>query len=129
MSAYKPVGYSSVSPYLIVHNVEAVIDFLVETLNAERLRIFHREDGSIMHAEAGIDDSVVMIGGALPEWPTTPCHIHIYVSDVDAVYSRALKSGGEVVQSPTVKAGETDKRGGVRGPSGNTWWFATDTGA
>lgn len=43
----------------------------------------------------------------------------------DRVHARALESGAESVQAPTHREGDPDRRGGVKGPGGNTWWFGT----
>jgi uncharacterized glyoxalase superfamily protein PhnB len=53
------------------------------------------------------------------------CHLHVYVEDVDATYRKALAAGGVPVQEPTQREGDPDRRGGVKDPAGNTWWFAT----
>jgi uncharacterized glyoxalase superfamily protein PhnB len=53
-----------------------------------------------------------------------PAHVHLYVQDVDAAYSRALAAGAIAVQEPVQKEDE-DKRGGVKDPGGTTWWIAT----
>ena len=66
---YKPQGYSSVSVYVIADGAQRVINFLTETLDAKPLRRFDLPDGSIMHAEIQIDDTVIMIadsGSAFP---------------------------------------------------------------
>ena len=54
-----------------------------------------------------------------------PSWIHVYVTDVDATYKRALSAEGTAVQEPTHREGDPDRRGGVRDPGGNTWWIAT----
>ncbi len=122
---WKPEGYTSVSPYLITPKPQEVIDFLKATLGATPLRRFDTPDGSIMHAEVDIDGTVVMMGEAGEDWPAVPCHLHVYVADVDAAYARAVENGGESVQAPTQGEGDSDRRGGVLDPGGNTWWFAT----
>lgn len=122
---YKPEGYSSVSPYLVVKNAGRVIEFLKATFEATELRRFDNADGSIMHAEVRIADTVIMIADGGGEWPPFDSWLHVYVSDADAVYRRALRAGGVAVQEPQIKAGDFDKRGGVKDPSGNTWWIAT----
>jgi PhnB protein len=123
--AWKPSSYTSVAPYLITEKAGLVIDFLREALGAEPLRRFDMPDGSIMHAEARIDDTVVMVGQAGGDWPAVRSHVHVYVRDVDASYARALQAGGVSVQAPSGRAGDPDRRGGVRDPGGNTWWLAT----
>lgn len=77
-----------------------------------------------MHAEVRIDDSVVMLADAAEGWSPIPAHVHVYVRDVDATYKRALAAGATSVQAP-VKKDDADKRGGVQGASGTTWWIAT----
>jgi len=124
---FKPDGHTSLSPYLIVADAQEVIDFLVATFDATPLARHEREDGSIQHAEVRLDDSVVMLGEATEDWPPVPCHLHVYVPDVDATYARALQAGAEPVQEP-VKGADPDRRGGVKGSGGNTWWMATRTG-
>ena len=121
---WKPSGYNSLSPYLVTKNAQEVIDFLCATLDATPLRRQEAEDGSVRHAEVRIDDTVVMIGEAPQGWDAVPCHLHIYVPDVDATYALALQNGGESVQEP-VQKGDPDRRSGVKGPGGNTWWFST----
>lgn len=122
---WKPDGYSTVSPYLIVNDAPEVIRFLQVAFGATRLRHYDMPDGSIMHAEVRIDDTVVMLGEAGEAWPAIPAHIHVYVDDVDAVYRRAVEAGGEPVQEPARRGDDPDRRGGVKDPGGNTWWIAT----
>lgn len=122
---WKPAGYTSVSPYLITAKAQAVIDFAVATLAATPLRRFEMPDGSIMHAELDVDGTVVMLGEAGGEWPPVPCHLHVYVPDVDVAYALALKNGATSVSEPAQRDGDPDRRGGVLDPGGNTWWFSS----
>ncbi len=124
-SSFKPDGYSTVSPYLIAPGAQRVIDFLKRTFGARERRRYDMPDGSIMHAEVQIGDTVIMLGDAGSNWPAVPAHLHVYVEDVDSVYERALKAGGVSVQAPQRKGEDPDRRGGVKDPAGNTWWIAT----
>jgi len=124
-TSWKPNGYSSVSPYLVVPDADAVIEFLVATLGAHPLRRYENPDGSVLHAEVRIDDTVVMMGQSGDGWEPRPCHVHLYVPDVDEAFARALANGGEPVAEPTHETGDPDRRGGVKGPGGTTWWFST----
>ena len=123
--AYKPDGYSSVSVYLVAKDAQKLIDFLKATFGATETRRFDQPDGSIMHAEVKIEDSIIMISDSGEGYPPFPVWIHVYVANVDSVYQKALAAGGESVQVPVHKEGDPDKRGGVKGPSGNTWWIST----
>jgi len=118
--SWKPEGYSSVSPYLIVADAEATLAFAQAVFNAERLRLHRRDDGGIKHAEFRIDDTVVMVG----EMPGgTAAHIHVYVPDADAAFALALATGGNTVQEMT-HAGDGDYRGGVADANGTVWWIS-----
>lgn len=124
-TTWKPDGYGSVSTYVVTAGAARVIGFLKEAFGAIELRRFDMPDGTIMHAEVRIDDSVVMIADGGGEWPPIPSWIHVYVSDVNTTYARALEAGGISVQVPVQREGDLDKRGGVKDPGGNTWWIAT----
>ncbi|QGY81752.1 VOC family protein [Sphingorhabdus lacus] len=125
MSAWKPEGYSSVSPYLMCADPEGLIAFLVAVFGAGQVRRFDRPDGSLMHAEMRIDDSIVMVGGGATQHLSSEVHIHLYVPDAAAVYDRALAQGAEAVQPPIRKSADDDLRGGFKDPAGNIWWVAT----
>lgn len=124
---YKPAGYTSVAPYLMVDDARRVIEFLKATFDAEELRRSDDPDGRVMHAEVRIGDTVIMMSDGNAEYPPFPVWLHVYVPDVDATWRRALAAGGEPVQEP-VRKDDPDRRGGVRDPSGNTWWIATQEG-
>ncbi len=121
---WKPTDYTSVAPYLVTQSAQAIIDFLRATVDATQLRRVEKSNGSIMHAEVRIDDTVVMMGEPPHGTPSVPCHLHVYVPDVDHTYQVAIANGAESVQAPTRKD-DPDKRCGVRDPGGNTWWFST----
>jgi PhnB protein len=121
---HKPIGYTSVSPYLIVNGAAATIEFLVKALGAVELRRYPDPDGRLMHAEVRIDDTVVMLADSAEGWPAVSSYVHVYVPDVDATYRRALEAGASSVQEP-VKKDDDDKRGGVKDAGGTTWWIST----
>lgn len=125
MPAYKPAHYNAVSPYLIVRDAAATIEFLKSAFDAVELERIGFSDGKIRHAEVRIDDSVVMLADSpSPAWAAVEAHVHIYVPDVDAVYQRAVAAGAIAIQEP-IKKTDADKRGGVKDAGGTTWWIAT----
>jgi uncharacterized glyoxalase superfamily protein PhnB len=126
-TTYKPAGYTSVSPYLIVNGARATITFLEDVFGATLLRQFPSPEGTLMHAEVRIDDTVLMLADSAASWPPVPSHVHVYVTDVDATYRRALDAGATSAQEPVQKQDE-DKRGGVKDAGGTTWWIATRVG-
>lgn len=124
-TTWKPNGYSTVSPYLIAEGAQQVVDFLKKGFGATELRRYDMPDGSIMHAEVMLDDSVIMIGDAGGEWLPIQAAVHVYVEDVDRTYRSALAAGGVSVEEPRQRDGDPDRRAGVRDPGGNIWWIAT----
>lgn len=122
--AWKPEGYTSAAPYLVVDGAQRTIDFLIAVFDAEPLRMHPVGEGRLGHAEVRLDDTVVMLGDAADGWPAIASHVHVYVADVDATWSRALAAGAMPVQAPEEK-GDGDRRGGFRDAGGTTWWIST----
>ena len=119
---YKPDGYNAVSPYLLVKDVRAMLDFLVHAFGATELRRQADAEGGIRHAEVRIGDSVVMMGyrpGA-----ELIASVHVYVEDVDRVYARALDRGATSLSEPRDQP-YGDRSAGVQDGQGNYWWIGT----
>ena len=129
MSNYKPKGFSTVSPYLVSQNPNASIDFMVSVLGAQiNDRQVDQNTGRVIHVSLVLQDSIIMIGGAMEGWPERPAHVHVYVQDVDQTYAKALEAGATSVQEPARQSGDDDKRGGVLDAGGTTWWLSTHEG-
>jgi uncharacterized glyoxalase superfamily protein PhnB len=119
---YKPDGYNAVSPYLLVEDVRATIDFLSHAFGATELRRQLDADGAIRHAEVRIDDSVLMMGSR--PGAELIASVHVYVEDVDRVYARALDQGATSLSEPRDQP-YGDRTAGVQDVQGNYWWIGT----
>ena len=119
-----PDGYHSVIPYLVVQGAAALIDFLRQAFDATEKGRHAWPDGSIMHAEVKIGDSVIMLGEARGEWKPMPASIYLYVNDADATFRKAIKAGAVSVMEPADQF-YGDRHGGVKDTCGNLWWIAT----
>ncbi len=119
-----PQGYHSVTPCLVVRGAARLIDFLKQAFAAEEIDRFEGPDGSIMHAEIKIGDSMLMLGEASEQFPAQPAALCLYVPDTDAVYRRAVDAGGTSLREPADQV-YGDRSAGVADPSGNSWWIAT----
>jgi PhnB protein len=124
-SSFKPKGYSTVSPYIVVKKAGLLIEFLEKLFGARQLQRIDAPNGTMMHAEIQIDDTIVMLGEAGENWPATPTHVHIYVADVDLCFRMALDLGATSVQPPDRRGQEPNRRAAIRDSSGNTWWIST----
>ena len=122
---FKPIGYNSVSPYFIVSGGQKFIDLMKEIFNAKELRRYDMPNGSIMHAEIQIDDSVIMIGDSSEKFPPVQIVMHVYVPNVDETFRKAVDAGCEIVEQPTEREGDPDKRGTFKDFAGNMWSVGT----
>lgn len=120
---YKPKWNRDVSPYLIVDDVDAQIEFIMSVFGAELIEA-PKINGKIFHAELKIGDSVVMVGQAQsPDWPAMKGNIYMYVEDVQKVYDAGLQHGGTSVMVPTAMPwGNLDSA--FDDPQHNRWWVA-----
>jgi len=130
MAKVKPIpdGYHSVTPYVVVPGVAGLIDFLKQAFHATERERFTAPDGTVKHAEVQIGDSIVMMGEPPADGPPwqkpMPAVFHVYVTDVDAAYQRALHAGGTSLREPSDQF-YGDRTGGVQDRAGNQWWIAT----
>jgi PhnB protein len=119
-----PEGRHTVSPYLVVSGVDKLIDFAKQAFGATEVFVAKSPDGSIMHAEIKIGDSIVMMGQGGPGGKHFPGMLHLYMEDVDAVYQRAIQAGAKSLREPADQP-HGDRMGGVEDAFGNQWWIAT----
>jgi PhnB protein len=121
---YRPLDHNTVSPYLVVHGVPGLLEFMRHAFGAQELHRTATPDGTVRHAEARIGDTVIMMGEATAEFPPRPAMLHVYVPDADAVYRRALEAGAISLREPSDQF-YGDRTGGVQDAFGNQWWMAT----
>ncbi len=124
--AVKPIPekYHTVTPYLTVHGVAKLLEFVKRAFDATELERVSGPGGAINHAEVRIGDSVVMMGEAREPRKPKPTLLYLYVQDVDATYNRALEAGAACVVEVTNQF-YGDRSGAVQDPCGNEWWIAT----
>jgi PhnB protein len=122
-----PAGYHTVTPYLVVPDVNAVTDFVKKTFGGEEI---FRSVGSAggYHCEVRVDDSMLMIGGGGEgvAWKGDAVlgAFHVYVRDCDAAYKRALEAGGKSLTEPADQE-YGERTAGVIDGAGNHWYIAT----
>ena len=124
-TSFKPSGYNSVSPYLVVDGAQRMIDLLKGIFQAAELRRYDGPNGTIMHVEVRIDDSVIMLSDASPAYPANEFLLHVYVQDVHSTFKKAVDLGCEVIEHPVNKEGDPDTRGSFKDFSGNIWAVGT----
>jgi len=132
--AVKPIpdGYHSVTPYLILHDATAALEFYKKAFGAVELLRMPAPGGRIGHAEIRIGDSPVMLADENLEINArsartiggSPISLMVYVPNVDAVVAQAVAAGGKLVR-PVADQFYGDRTGGVDDPFGFHWYIAT----
>lgn len=109
-------GYHSVTPRIVVSDVEAQVHFLRAVFDAAG----QIEPGR--PAEIRIGDSLIMVTPATERDPF-PAFLYVYVDDANDTYERALAAGATTLEAP-VETPYGDRRAMVRDPFGNVFQIA-----
>lgn len=119
-----PEGFHTVTPNMIVRNVDEAVAFYKRVFEAEEILRLNLPDGTVAHCELRFGDSRVNLGEAMEGWPEQALLAQIFVADSDAVFERAVQAGAEVIM-PVTDMFFGSREGRVRDPFGNTWTIAT----
>jgi PhnB protein len=127
-ATHVPPGINNdVLPYVVIPGAPKLIEFLLAAFEgAEKLRVL-REDGSVMHAEVQVGDSVIEMADSSVDYPAQPATVHLYLADADAAYVRALHSGAQSVYEVKDQPWG-DRQGCVKDALGDVWYIATPKG-
>jgi PhnB protein len=115
--------YRTITPYLLVANADAELQFLARAFGATEVSCQRNQDNSVMHAEVMIGDSLVMLGQAGGQWKPRDAALYLWIDDVDATYAAALRAGATSESEPEDKP-YGHRNAGVIDPNGLTWWIA-----
>jgi PhnB protein len=117
-------GFHTLTPYLLAAGADRLIVFMQQAFGAEEVVRVRRPDGSVLHSQFRIGDSMIEAADPRSPFPVMPAAIHLYVPDADAVYRRALEAGA-VSLNPMTDQRYGDREGCVKDPTGNEWYIAT----
>jgi PhnB protein len=137
-TSHAPAGHHTVTPYVIVPDARAAIEFYTRAFGAVQTSLHVDDTGKARHAEIRIGDSPIMFaedfefGGVSAAHPAaiggrTSMHMYLYVPDVDALFAQAVAAGARQVM-PVADQTYGDRSGGVVDPFGHVWWIATYIG-
>ncbi len=128
-----PDGTHTITPHLIVKGAAEAIEFYKRAFGAEELcrMPFPGPDGQVKlgHAALRIGDSRLMLADEFPECGgfgpvgNSPVTIHLYVTDADAAFERAVEAGA-TVRMPLADMFWGDRYGQVVDPFGHSWSIA-----
>lgn len=127
-----PEGFHAVTPQLVCRGAERALEFYKNAFGAEILSVSKDDKLKIMNAQIKIGDSMLMVVDEFPEWHClsplslngTPVTLHIYTTDADAAFAKAVAAGAQV-KMPLMDAFWGDRYGQVSDPYGHKWSIAT----
>jgi uncharacterized glyoxalase superfamily protein PhnB len=114
--------YHTVTPYLVVTDADAELEFLKAAFGGIEASCNRNADNTVMHAEVNIGDSLIMLGQAGGQWKPRHAALYLWVDDVDATYTRALEAGAASESKPEDKP-YGHRNAGVIDRNGVTWWI------
>ena len=137
MSTLAKTTTATVIPILRYRRAPAAIDWLCRTFGFERHLVVPGPNDTIVHAQLGFGNGMVMLGSAgadteFGRYMKQPdeiggcetASVYVVVSDADAVYARAKAAGAEILLD--IKDEDYGGRGFTcRDVEGHIWSFGT----
>lgn len=119
-------GYGSLNAFAAVTGpggARGFLEFLGAVLDAVETPEAHAvdTDGLLIHSEARIGDSCLMVVDSKPGWPFTPALLQVNVEDPHEVLRRALAAGSRIITEVSPFYGSTIAR--FQDPWHNVWWL------
>jgi uncharacterized glyoxalase superfamily protein PhnB len=119
----------SLSAVLVYQDPKAALDWLERALGFELYMLVEAPDGTPLHAEMRLGDSLIMVGSEWTDDHRSPkslggkntAGVHIQIeADIDAHCVRALAAGAQLVRDlATMPYG--DRTYACRDPEGHVW--------
>jgi PhnB protein len=124
LSAHVPPDTPTIVPGFSTHGAARFVEFMKQAFGAEEAFLHKAPSGEVIHSRIRIGDSILAIGELRGGFALMPFHMHMYVPDVVAVYSRALAAGAKSLRAPKDEP-YGDRAATVADAFGNYWSLAT----
>jgi uncharacterized glyoxalase superfamily protein PhnB len=128
-----PAGFHTITPHLVIKGASEAIEFYKRAFGAEEIcrMPFPGGNGQVKlgHAELQLGDSKLFLADEFPEQGVlspsgnSPVTIHLYVTDADATFARAVEAGA-TVGMPLADMFWGDRYGKLVDPFGHHWSVA-----
>lgn len=121
----KTPHYNTVNPFVIIKGgATKFIDFVEKVFDAEENKNVRTpdRDGTLIHAEIQVGDSMILLADSKNDWPFTPAFLQVYVGNAQQILDKAKAEKAEIV------TGVSDFYNGlklarIKDPFGNIWWL------
>lgn len=131
---YKPEGYNTVTPYLVIKGAARAIEYYKKVFDAKVVVRMDGPNGTIGHAELQIGDSRIMLADENPSMGQgyssastiggSPVSLYLYLPEVDKIVERAISEGAKILK-PVEDQFYGDRSGFFQDPFGHLWGVAT----
>lgn len=126
-----PHGSTSLTPFIVVQNAKAAIDFYRDIFGARIVDVTEM-GGVVAHADLDFGVGHLQLGEAMPDYHLVPppagdddCYsLALYRPDVDGVVERAVAAGAIIREAPADFV-SGDRFASIRDPFGVRWSIMT----
>jgi PhnB protein len=123
-----PAGFHTITPYLAVVGGAAAMEFYKKAFGARELLRQLTPDGKLIHGRLKIGDSMLFLSDvfqgsdrtAPSTLETTTVALHVYTTDVETLWNRAVAAGATVTM-PLEDQFWGERYGHLRDPFGHHW--------
>jgi uncharacterized glyoxalase superfamily protein PhnB len=121
----KTPNYNKLNPFVIIKGgASNFIKFVEKVFDAEENKPVRTpdRDGTLIHAEVQIGDSMILLADSKEDWPFTPAFLQVYVDDAKEVLNKAEIEGAEIITKVSVFYNGL-KLARFKDAWGNIWWI------
>lgn len=127
-----PAGMTAITPHLVCRDAAKAIEFYQQAFGAVEYGRLPTPDGKLMHALINIGGACLMLVDEFVDQGVfsplglngSPVTIHLYVTDADATFAKAVAAGAKVTM-PLADMFWGDRYGRLLDPFGHQWSVAT----
>jgi uncharacterized glyoxalase superfamily protein PhnB len=117
--------YNKVNFFIIVKGgASEFIQFVEKVFDAHENKKARTpdKDGTLIHAEIQIGDSMILVADSKPDWPFTPAFPQVYVDNAEEILRKAKNNGAEIITEVSdFYVGLNIAR--FKDPWQNIWWL------
>ena len=128
---FTPKGYHTLTTAIAVKHAADAIKFYKKVLGAKIKILMKGPDGSIVHSELQIGDSLFMLSDEMPAYNHSPQSLgastvvlSVYVENADKTIKKAVANGSKLLIPPTDQF-YGDRSGRIEDPFGHVWIIST----
>ncbi|MFJ1262680.1 VOC family protein [Capnocytophaga canis] len=117
--------YNTVNPFVIIKGgATKFIDFVEKVFDGKENKQVRTpdRDGTLIHAEIQIGDSMILLADSKADWAFTPAFLQIYVDNAQQILEKAKTEKAEIITELSDFYNGL-KLARLKDPFGNIWWL------